>query len=131
MDPVSTSTSGHQTRPLTQRERETLTALLERGTVIDPESSVTADDRARWLARVPDTLAGHTCGCGTCPSIELTDARDHTPASVGGRIVLEADAPGALLMLFIDDDLLSYLELAPLGDDSFLVFPASTSIGTG
>lgn len=40
--------------------------------------------------------------------------------------------PEALLMLFIDDDRLSYLELAPLSDDTSVHhFPAAASIDLG
>ncbi|WP_432547994.1 hypothetical protein [Kineococcus sp. SYSU DK004] len=110
-------------RPLTDRERGALTALLERGTGSAGGRPVTAEDRARWSAQVPGTLAGRRCGCGTCPSVELTDAAGRTPASGDGRVVLEASAPGALLLLFVDEDRLSYLELAPLDDAGVAEFP--------
>jgi hypothetical protein len=129
MEPVSTSSPADQTRALTLREREAIIAVLERGTNIRKSPSTTAD-RARWLSQVPHTLAGRLCGCGICPSIELTDAEGHTPATVEGRVVLQAEAPGAVLHLFIDEDRLSYLELAPLAGDSITVFPASTDITT-
>lgn len=38
--------------------------------------------------------------------------------------------PGALLMLVIDEDRLSYLELAPLEDGGTTTFPSSTDIDT-
>ncbi|PFG36022.1 hypothetical protein ATL41_0726 [Flavimobilis soli] len=42
--------------------------------------------------------------------------------------MLEASAAGALLLLFVDDDRFSYLELAPLDDDaSFAEFPAAST----
>ena len=129
MEPVSTSSPADQSRALTPREREAIIAVLERGTNIRNRPITTAD-RARWLSQVPDTLAGRSCGCGICPSIELTDAEGHTPATVDGRVVLQAEAPGAVLHLFIDEDRLSYLELAPLAGDSITMFPASTDITT-
>ncbi|GAB3469866.1 hypothetical protein AB1207_22255 [Kineococcus endophyticus] len=125
---MSISSPSTGPRALTPRERETLTALLERGSDNDRDFPATAADRARWLAQVPQTLAGRSCGCGSCPSIELTDAEGYTPATGDRRVVLNAEAPGALLMLFIDEDRLSYMELAPLKDDSIATFPASTDI---
>lgn len=113
-------------RPLTVRERETLVALAERGTPSDG-AAVTAEDRRRWLAQVPSVRAGARCRCGTCPSIVLTDEAGTTPDG-GDRVVLEASAAGALLLLFVDDDRFSYLELAPLDDDaSFAKFPAAST----
>ena len=129
MEPVSTSSPADPTRALTLREREAIIAVLERGTNIR-KLPITTADRARWLSQVPHTLAGRSCECGICPSIELTDAEGHTPATVDGRVVLQAEAPGAVLHLFIDEDRLSYLELAPLAGDSITVFPASTDITT-
>ncbi len=109
-------------RPLTTREREALIALVGRGTPSDG-AEITADDRKRWLAQVPSTHAGARCRCGTCPSIELTDEAG-TTADSDDRVVLEASAEGAMLLLFVDDGRLSYLELAPLDDDvSFAEFP--------
>ncbi|GAA0311504.1 hypothetical protein [Kineococcus aurantiacus] len=127
---MSTSSPADRTRALTTREREAIVALLERGTSSIRTLPITTADRARWLSQVPHTLAGRSCGCGICPSIELTDAEGHTPATVDGRVVLQAEAPGALLMLFVEEDRLSYLELAPLAGDSIKVFPASTDIST-
>jgi hypothetical protein len=101
-------------RPLTPRERGVLVALIERGTPAEP---VTDADRARWLEQVPSTLAGRACDCGTSPSIELTDATGRNARPTDGRVVLEASAPDALLLLFVDDDRLSYLEVAPMDDD--------------
>jgi hypothetical protein len=88
------------------------------------DATVTDDDRARWLRQVPHTRAGRRCDCGTCPSFELTDPAGVTPDMRNSRVVLEASTTGALLLLFIDDDRLSYLELAPLDNDTtFQQFP--------
>ncbi|NYD67556.1 hypothetical protein [Agromyces atrinae] len=46
-------------------------------------------------------------------------------------MVLDAWSEGAMLMLFIDDDRLSYLELAPTEPDgSFAEFPSTDAIVT-
>ncbi|WP_172173197.1 hypothetical protein [Brevibacterium sp. CT2-23B] len=45
------------------------------------------------------------------------------------RTVLTAGSPGAMLLLFIDDDYPSYLELAPIDEDqSFTDFPEPETI---
>src|SRR5690606_25252271 len=84
-------------RPLTIREREALIALIARGTPSDG-AEISADDRKRWLEQVPSTHAGARCRCGTCPSIDLTDEAG-TTADGDDRVVLEASAEGALLLL--------------------------------
>ncbi|MEJ5868484.1 hypothetical protein WDV85_12135 [Pseudokineococcus sp. 5B2Z-1] len=101
-------------RPLTHREEAVLVALITRGAWAGDDGVVlTTDDRARWLAQVPTTRAGRRCTCGTCPSIELTDTAGWRPDAGDGRVVLQAGASGATLLLFVDEDRLSYLELAP------------------
>ena len=85
--------------------------------------------RQRWLTQIPTTRAGRLCACGTCPTIELEDEVSGMAPTTGSRVVLSASAPGALLLLFIDDDRLSCLELAPLDPDSrILEFPRVESI---
>jgi len=121
---VSRPTPPDQRRALTQRERQALLAILDRGTSSRDDHPLESSDRARWRAQVPFTRAGRRCGCGQCPSIELTDSQGLTPADGDGRVVLDAWTPGALLMLFVDQDQLSYLELAPMDhDDAMLEFP--------
>ncbi|NYD67557.1 hypothetical protein [Agromyces atrinae] len=66
-------------RALTPRERGALEALIGWGTTND--GPVTSADRARWLTQAAGTWAGDACGCGTCPTIELTDAAGATPRS--------------------------------------------------
>ncbi|MEJ5913169.1 hypothetical protein [Pseudokineococcus sp. 1T1Z-3] len=121
---MGTSAGSEVPRSLTPREEAVLVEMITRGRHQDDDVVVTAADRSRWLAQVPGTRAGARCGCGSCPSIELTDAAGETPDMQDDRVVLEAGATGALLLLFIDDDRLSYLELAPLSDKtSFRHFP--------
>ena len=118
-------------RPLDDRERAMLVAMVERGTTFDDDVVVTAADRARWRAQVPGTWAGRPCGCGTCPSVELTDADGVTPVGERTRVVLEGGTTGALVLLFVDDDRLSYLELAPTGGATFRRFPPVTDLVAG
>lgn len=116
-------------RPLTSREEAVLVALITQGTCLDDDVIVTDDDRARWLAQVPQTQAGRACGCGNCPSIELTDPAGATPDMHDSRVVLAASTAGALLLLFLDDDRLSYLELAPQDEGvTYHQFPEPRSV---
>ena len=81
--------------------------------------------RQRWFAQIAETRAGRRCECWTCPSIELEDTSGRTASRIHSRIVLSAGAPDALVLLFIDDDQLSYLELAPTDPDARIdEFPA-------
>ena len=107
--------------------------MIDCATTSDPDGSdqdVDDADRARWRAQVEITRAGRPCGCGSCPSIELTDAAGVSPEMTSSRVVLQAETRGALVLLFIDDDQLSYLELAPTDDGSFGEFPAPADIRT-
>lgn len=109
-------------RSLTQREREVLAAMIERGERYDdtPHPQDTAE-RDAWLAQVDGALAYATCGCTECPSIELGDASGPAP-DAEPSVVLSASTDSAAVMLFIDAGRLSYLELAPL-DEPVLDFP--------
>lgn len=110
-------------RRLTSGEEAVLVALIERGVCLDEDVVVTKDDRTRWRAQVAQTRAGRRCGCGSCPSLDLTDLAGVTPHMGDSRVVLEASTAGALLLLFVDDGRLSYLELAPLDEKSYRQFP--------
>ena len=115
---------------MSPRERAVLEAMISHAHDFAESSSPDAASRQRWLAQLGGTRAGRRCECGTCPSIALEDASGRTPTMADSRVVLSADAPGALLLLFIDDDQLSYLELAPLEPDARIAeFPAVEFIG--
>ena len=50
----------------------------------------------------------------------------------GTRVVLEAAVPEAMLLLFIDGDQLSHLELAPIDPDVAVAeFPPAESLSPG
>jgi hypothetical protein len=114
-------------RELTDRERETLAFMVEHAGVSAGERPVPYEARQRWLEQVATARAGDRCDCGTCPSITLENAHGHTPAG-GRRVVLSAGHPDASLLLFIDGDRLSYLELAPHGDELHPEFPPLADI---
>ncbi|MDN5725400.1 MAG: hypothetical protein L0G99_05630 [Propionibacteriales bacterium] len=109
-------------RQLTRTEEELITLMIT--SAPDTGDAVHSAERRRaWLTQVPHTRAGARCGCGTCPTIELIDLNGDAPGMGIERIVLSAGSPGALLLLFIDDDQLSSLELAPLEDGPAMDFP--------
>ena len=114
-------------RELTDRERDVLTIMVESAEPFAGDPAPTFEERARWRSQLAGAHAGTPCGCGTCPSIELTDENGITPSG-GNRVVLEGATPGASLLLFIDGDRLSYLELAPHGDDVFTEFPLVSTV---
>ena len=103
-------------RALTSAERDLCAAMISQAHADD--YSITDDDRARWLKLLPETSVSGVCGCGTCPSIEL--AYQARPVGSGSRIVLEAETAvgNALVMLFIDNDRLSCLEVAPMDNEA-------------
>lgn len=116
-----------ESRPLTDREEALLVAMITSGASALGGDPVSAEDRAWWLERLSVTRAGHACGCGTCPSVELIDATWSGSADQRSHhVVVEASTPGAVLLLHVDDDRrLSYLELAPVDDAKpFTEFPA-------
>lgn len=104
----------------------------------NPPEPISNEQRQIWESRLDDVIVTGQCDCGTCPSIELRprsrldDEHREDQGDDGNwseRIVLTAGTPGAMLLLFIDDDSPCYLELAPIDDDqSFTEFPESESI---
>ncbi|MFF2266819.1 hypothetical protein ACFVTZ_01020 [Cellulosimicrobium cellulans] len=115
-------------RPLTPRERDVLARMVRDG---DRDEAVPHDqdaaDRRRWLTQVDGVRVHGTCGCGTCPTIDLGDATGPTTAE-GPRVVLSAGVDHALVLLFVDGDRLSRLELAPLDETVFPEFPPAVDL---
>ncbi len=105
-------------RALTEAERLLLEAMIRQAPVCDPDWGLpTEADRARWLTMVDDLSVDKMCDCGTCPTIDLAYKGTVVEAEeTDSRTVLEASAPDALMLLFIDDDIPSCLEIAPLDD---------------
>ena len=114
-------------RNLTDREREVLTFMVDYALPVAEKRPVRASARERWRRSIPTIMAGPPCECGECPSIELVDGRGRI--SKGGRnIVLSAEHPKVSLLLFIEHDRLSYLELATHGDEVIGQFPPSSEL---
>lgn len=109
-------------RPLADRERDLLVALIARGTEHGGDRVIAASDRERWAGHLPGVMVHGTCGCGTCPSIDLTPDSGDRPTPTR-QTVLEASTSNVFLLLFIEDDRPTYLELAPFGDEPITEFP--------
>src|SRR5690606_3629068 len=78
-------------------------------------------------AEVSSVEAVGACGCGTCPSIELSPAEGVEEGA--SRLVVSADHPEALLLLFVDGGHLSFLVAAEWRDDHpVLQFPRQEEI---
>lgn len=117
-------------RKLTDRERSVIEAMIDLAAPFEGDS-VSAEDRTRWRAQLPQTFAGETCGCGTCPSIELTDVNGNKPDTDSEQVILVAGCNGAILMLFIHEDRPAYMELAPPSNTPILEFPHPDEINFG
>lgn len=85
--------------------------------------------RDAWRAQVENLTVDEMCGCGMCPSVSLTTGS--TPASDddADRVVLTATLNDALVLLFIDAGVPSYLELAPYDDNTvYSEFPDASAL---
>ena len=111
-----------QMRPLSVRERDLLVAMVARGTEDGVDRVIAASDRERWAGQLADISVHGTCGCGSCPSIDLVPESDDRP-STARQTVLEASTSTASLLLYIEGDRPTYLELAPWGDEPITEFP--------
>ena len=135
--------------PLTPREKEVALAMIrharpspdedeyatftdEQKQGWDPPVPITAQQRLTWEAHLAEVVVTNPCDCGTCPSIGLRpvhrvddESRDDTggEGDFANRIILDASLEGCMLLLFIDDDSPSYLELAPGAEEKFSKFP--------
>jgi hypothetical protein len=114
-------------RPLSRRERETLEVLL----------AVEFPGVEALRAQVSGTVVTGGCDCG-CPSVELEPPVDAPLAAVATRVPVDASAlggdgePEGLVLLFVDEGRLSYLEYAPTGDRTPVRFPpVSRLVGVG
>lgn len=142
-------------RPLSARERSVALFMIRSATTspdeadyaelspqqcegLDPPVPIATERRQLWEGNLGEVVVTNTCDCGACPSIGMRPrlrVDDSERSDLGGdgdwsdRIVLHAGAPGALILLFIDDDVPGYLELAPIDDGlSFTEFPEPASI---
>lgn len=106
-------------RSLTKSERQLISAMITSAKAANPEHF---EDQHAWYQWRQDLLGtldrlsvGELCDCGKCPSVQLlVDDREVPPGRV--QVILEAFIAEGIVMLFIDDNLPSYLEIAPNPD---------------
>lgn len=109
-------------RNLTDHEREVVLYMLDTAKPFPGDTGLSSTLRERLREQASSALAGPRCACGMCPSIEIEDQAGASPLG-GKRIVLSAATPQASVLLFVDAGRLSYLELAPHGDEPIHEFP--------
>lgn len=129
--------------PLTPRETEVALAMIRHARTSpdgedyarftdlqregwDPPAPITPQQRLIWEAHLAEVVVTNPCDCGFCPSIgmkpvaRVDDASRDDSGGLGdysSRIILDAAVDGCMLLLFIDDDIPSYLELAPVDEE--------------
>ncbi|WP_137825547.1 hypothetical protein [Brevibacterium sp. 2SA] len=132
-------------RALTDLERDTALLLIRRGHTSpsaedyaeftpeqkeawDPPTPITDTQRALWEANLAEVVVTSECGCETCPSVDLEPVGDAIARS-DDALILNGYVPDALLLLFIDEGVPSYLELAPLDESVvYTQFPPAERI---
>lgn len=103
-------------RSLTAQERAVIEAMIAQADGGSPGQRPSAAQRARWAAALEQTSVDHECGCGLCPTIDLA-WNGQAVGCEGERVVLEAfSAGGEMVLLFVDGDRPSCLEVVPSED---------------
>lgn len=103
-------------RSLTDEERVLISAMIVSAKAADPDRFPDQTTWYRWRQELQEILprvsVGQACDCGKCPSVQLlVDGREVTASDE--RIILEAFVSQGLVMLYVDDNKPSYLEIAP------------------
>lgn len=103
-------------RPLTDSERQLINAMITSAKAADPAQFDDQHAWYQWRQDVRETVdrvsVGDACDCGMCPSVQLLVDDQEVPAGAS-QVILEAFISEGIVMLFIDDDFPSYLEIAP------------------
>lgn len=101
-------------KPLTPQQRDVIAAMISNAKLFDG-GEVDAARRNGWLEGVDKLSQGEPCPCGMCPSVQLLFDGRPTPES-SPRTVLSAEGFNSVVLLFIDGDKPSYLEVAEYGE---------------
>lgn len=113
---------------MTEREAAVLGAMIDHGVTHD-DPQPTDSDRASWRAVARHLVVDDVCRCGQCPSVSLALPDASPQRTDAPRTIVDASLPDALVMLFIDAGVPSYLELAPLGEaTTYESFPAPAQL---
>ncbi|MDP9801670.1 hypothetical protein J2S49_001746 [Arcanobacterium wilhelmae] len=109
-------------RPLTGQEAEVVEAMVLNGT--SSHAQPTQADRERWLTQIPNLVVTGRCDCGTCYSINFFEEQTD-----GADFVLDGFSPrDEMVMLLVDGDRLSSLEIPPLADDLPTTLPRASEL---
>ena len=117
-------------RSLTESEHQLISAMITSAKATDPSRFAAQEIWYQWRQKLLGTLdritVGAPCECNKCPSVQLLI--DGQAVSAGGsQVILEAFISEGMVMLFIDDDIPSYLEIAP-NPDVELELPAQDAL---
>ena len=116
-------------RQLSEREHHVLVAMIEHAGVGEEGPDISSVQRSAWRATVPHLQVYDACNCGDCPSVSLTSNAEHPNVSEDERVVLVAALNDALVLVFVDDDVPSYLELAPHNQETaYTQFPEPAAL---
>lgn len=117
-------------RSLSATERALLSAMVTSAKPADATRFSGTIAWRNWRDEVRQQLdrltAGASCDCGKCPSFHLLF--DGAPVTESATpVILEAFVPDGMVMLFVDGNIPSYLEVAPNLDEE-IGLPAATSL---
>ena len=116
-------------RSLSDREQQILLAMIDRADEDGESAQLTSAARSVWRSHLPALTVDGVCECGRCPSISLAKKSAPTSNDDGDRVVLSASLDDALVLLFIDGGVPSYLELAPHDDRTvYAEFPDAATL---
>lgn len=117
-------------RSLTESERQLISAMITSAKAADPGRFEAQEVWYQWrqelLGGLDRITVGDPCDCGKCPSVQLLVDGQDVPAG-RSQVILEAFISEGIVMLFIDDDLPSYLEIAP-NPDTELKLPTEDAL---
>lgn len=106
-------------RALTESERQLISAMITSAKAADPSRFEAQEVWYQWRQELLGTLeritVGTPCECSKCPSVQLLIDGQVVPAGTS-QVILQAFISEGIVMLFIDDDVPSYLEIAPNPD---------------
>lgn len=117
-------------RSLAEAERQLISVMITSAKAADPRKFEAQEVWYQWRQKLLGTLGrlsvGEPCGCGKCPSVELLVDGQGVPAGQS-QVILEAFISEGIVMLFIDDGLPSYPEIAP-NPDTELELPTEDAL---
>lgn len=106
-------------RSLTKSEHQLISAMITSAKAADPSRFEAQEVWYQWRQELLGTLdritVGSPCQCSKCPSVQLLIDGQAVPAGTA-QVILQAFISEGIVMLFIDDDIPSYLEIAPNPD---------------